>query len=126
MYFICAFAAPEIELLYHVDTNVTTVIKIHIKLMWSTPMNGSGENVIIESYVDRSFTHRKLSPRSSNRLGQKKKNAMVNGICRIMGIQPPNGFTHACLYSLMYSCCINVGLYSPPFSLICSISAFNT
>ena len=49
MYFICAFAAPEMELLYHVDSSVAHVIKIHIKLMWSTPMMGSGEKLITES-----------------------------------------------------------------------------
>src|SRR5690606_331576 len=125
-YFICALAAPEMELLYQVDSNVAHVIRIHIRLMWSTPMRGSGENVITESYVDRSFTHKKLSPRNSNKLGKKKKNAMVNGICRSIGIHPPNGFTPACLYSLRYSCCNSVGLSCPTFSLISSISGLST
>src|SRR5690606_1111210 len=126
MYFICALAAPEMELLYQVDSSVAHVIKIHIKLMWSTPMSGSGENVMTESYVDRSFTHRKLSPRNSKRLGKKKKNAIVNGICSNMGIQPPSGFTPACLYIVRYSCCNNVGLSWPTFSLISSISGLST
>src|SRR5690606_16067932 len=98
----------------------------HIKLMWSMPMMGMVGNVIGESYVDRSFTQRKLSPLSSNKLGKKKKNAMVKGICRIMGIQPPRGFTPACLYSLRYSCCNNVALSCPTFSLIWSISGLST
>src|SRR5690606_9684701 len=126
MYFICALAAPEIELLYHVDNKVAHVIKIHIRLMWSMPMSGNGENVITESYVDRSFTHKKLSPRNSNRLGKKKKKAMVNGICKSIGIQPPSGFTPACLYSFSDSCCSKVGLSWPTFSLIWSISGLRT
>src|SRR5690606_27562330 len=125
MYFIWLFAAaPDIALLYHVVNNVVNVIRIHINEIWFTP--NIGANVIGASYVDRSFIHKKLSPRNSNKLGKKKKKANVKGICKSIGRQPPSGFTPTCLYSFICSCCSSIGLSLPTFSLISSSCGFNT
>src|SRR5690606_21221745 len=126
MYFIWLFAAPEVALLYQVVNKVVNVINTHINEMWSTLINGIFAKVIGASYVERSLIHKKLSPRSSNKFGKKKKNASVKGICNSKGKHPPSGLTPACLYSFICSCCNNIGLSSPTFSLISSNCGFNT
>src|SRR5690606_25035555 len=125
MYFIWLLAAaPDVALLYHVVNSVVNVMSTHIKEICPIPKIGA--KVIGASYVDKSFTQRKLSPRNSNKLGKKKKKASVKGICNTSGRHPPNGFTPACLYSFMVSCWRSIGLSSPTFSLISSICGFNT
>src|SRR5690606_4555395 len=124
IYFIWLLTAPDVELLYQVVKIVVRVIKIHMNDMWPIPK--IGEKVISASKVDRSLTHRNVSPLNSKRFGKKKKKASVNGICSTSGKHPPSGFTHACLYSFICSCCKSIGLSSPTFAFNSSSCGLST